>query len=244
MRLIPDVIVVPYGVDSWSIEELVIKRSGDGAIRVDAPFPCAAIDKSSKKPLRLNSEVFSVASNFNAPQGATPLTVLSDHLKGLCRTWDRLSLRFLDSYFAHIGKMLGVHREVIATKLAPFAGLYAAEDWIFSAPKPLPRAHLYAPRSDNASWNAEDFVQVDFAFWLGERMVAVLSKPGTLTPARANERLARLEQAGVATVHFTAQDLEKKPAVVFDRIIGDFGALIDNAGIVPISPFRPQISSE
>jgi hypothetical protein len=244
MTVIPYVTVVPYGVDSWSIEELVINRSGDGALRVDAPFPCAAIDRSSKKPLRLNSEAFRVAANFNAPQGATPLTVLSDHLKGLCRTWDRLSLRFLDGYFGHIATMIGVHRDVIATKLAPFAGLYAAEDWTFSAPKPLPRAHLYAPRSDNASWSAEDFVQVDFAFWLGERMVAVLSKPGTLTAARANERLARLEQAGVATVHFTAQDLEKEPSALFDCIVGDFGALIESAGIVPISPFRPRISSE
>jgi hypothetical protein len=31
---------------------------------------------------------------------------------------------------------------------------------------------------------------------------------------------------------------------LFDRIIGDFGALIGSAGIVPISPFRPRISSE
>jgi len=244
MNTLPDMIVVPYGADSWSIEELVIKHSSNSAIRVDASFPCAAIDKSNKKPLRLNSEVFSVAPNFNAPQGTTPLIVLSDHLKGLCRTWDRLSLRFLDGYFAHIANMLEVHREMIATKLAPFAGLYAAEDWTFSAPKPLPRAHLYAPRNTSASWVTEDFVQVDFAFWLGERMVAVLSKPGTLTPARANERLARLEQAGVITIHFTAQDIEKEPAALFGRIIGDFSDLIDNAGIVPISPFRPLISGE
>jgi hypothetical protein len=243
MTVTPDVIVVPYGVDSWSIEELVIKRSGDGVIRVDASFPCVAIDKRNKTPIRLSSEVFSVAANFNA-QSATPLTVLSDHLKGLCRTWDRLSLRFLDGYFEHIANMLGVHRDVIATKLAPFAGLYAAEDWTFSAPKPLPRAHLYAPRNNSALRVTEDFIQVDFAFWLGERMVAVLSKPGTLTPARANERLARLEQADVATILFTTQDLEKEPAALFDRIIGDFGALIDSAGIVPISPFRPRISSE
>ena len=242
MTVPPDVIVVPYGVDSWSIEELVVNRSSDGALRVEAPFPRAAIDKRNKKPLRLNSEAFSVAANFNAPQGATPLTVLSNHLKGLCRTWDRLSLRFLDGYFAHITDMLGVHRELIATKLAPFAGLYTAEDWVFSAPKPLPRAHLHAPRNNGPSWDIEDFVQVDFAVWLGDRLVAVLSKPGSLTPGRANERVARLEQAGVTTVHFTAQDIEKEPAALFDRVIGEFGALIDNAGVVPISPFRPRIS--
>jgi hypothetical protein len=177
-------------------------------------------------------------------QGVTPLTVISNHLKGLCRTWDRLSLRFLDGYFEHIAKMLGVHRDAITTKLAPFAGLYAVKDWTFSAPKPLPRAHLYAPRDNSAAWNTDDFVQVDFAFWLGERMVAVLSKPETLTPARARERLARLAQADVTTIHFSAEDLVKEPTALFDRIIGDFGALIENAGIVPMSPFRPKIFSE
>ena len=244
MSLISDVIIVPYGVDSWSVEELAIKRLSDDAIGLDASFPCAAINKSDKKPLRLNSEAFSVAPNFDARQGAKPLTILGDHLKGLCRTWDRLSVQFLDGYFAHLGNMLGVHRDAIATKLAPFAGLYAAQDWIFSAPKPLPRAHLYAPRNNSAAWNTENFVQVDFAFWLGERMVAVLSKPGTLTPARTGERLARLAQTDVTTIHFSAEDLVKEPTALFDRIIGDFGALIDNAGVVPMSPFRPKIFSE
>jgi hypothetical protein len=244
MTLTPDVILVPYGADTWSVQPVNVRHFGDGAVRLDAPFPCAAINKINKKPLRLNSEAFRVALNFNATQGVTPLTVISDHLKGLCRTWDRLSLRFLDGYFEHIANMLGVHRDAITTKLAPFAGLYAVEDWTFSAPKPLPRAHLYAPRNNSAAWNTDDFVQVDFAFWLGERMVAVLSKPETLTPARARERLARLAQTDVTTIHFSAEDLVKEPTALFDRIIGDFGALIENAGIVPMSPFRPKIFSE
>ena len=241
MITIPDIILVPYGVDSWSVEDIGITRLSDGTIRPEAPFPCAVIDKTSRKPLRLNSEAFSIAPNLNARPGATPLSVIRDHLRSLCRTWDQLSLRFIDGYFAHLTDMLGVHRDAIAKKLAPFAGLYAAEDWIFSALKPLPRAHIHAPRNHSATWETEDFVQVDFAFWLGERMVAVLSRPGTLTPAKATERRARLEQADVTTVHFTADDLAKEPTVLFNRVIGDFGALIESADIVPSSPFRPEI---
>jgi hypothetical protein len=244
MTLIPDVILVPYGADSWSVQAVCIKRFSDGAVRLGAPFPCAAINKINKKPLRLNSEAFSVAPNFNAPQGRMPLTIVSDHLKSFCRTWDKLSLRFLDGYFEHLANMLKVHRDAITTKLAPFAGLYAVEDWAFSAPKPLPRAHLYAPRNSSAVWDTDDFVQVDFAFWLGERMVAVLSQPEILTPVKARERLARLEQAGVAAVHFTAGDLAKDPTALFNRIIGDFVALLEGAGTVPIGPFRPQILGE
>lgn len=240
MSLIPDVILVPYGTDSWSVQAFNVQRFSDGAVRLGAPFPCAAINKINKKPLRLNSEAFSVAPNFNAPQGASPLAFVSDHLKSFCRSWDKLSLRFLDGYFEHIANMLDGHRDEITTKLAPFAGLYAVEDWAFSAPKPLPRAHLYAPRDRGAPWNTNDFVQVDFAFWLGERMVAALSQPGSLTPLKARERLTRLEQAGVAAVHFTAEYLAKDQTVLFSRIIGDFGALLESAGSVPIGPFRPQ----
>ena len=137
--------------------------------------------------------------------------------------------------------MLGVHRRIVEAKLAPFPGLYAPEDWAFSAPKPLPRAHLYAPRGTAAThWDIDDFVQVDFAFWSGDRLMAVLLNPGALTPSRAGERLTRLEQAGISVVHVEAENLAKEPAVLFDRIIGDFGVLLESAGAVPISPFRPR----
>ena len=241
MSLLPDAILVPYGVDTWSVQTIDVRRLGDGSVQLGAPFPCAAINKATKRPLRLNSEALNAAANFNAPQGATPLNLIKDRLKSLCRPWDRLSLQFLDGYFEHIANMLRVHQGAITTKLAPFLGLYAVEDWAFSAPKPLPRAHLHASRNTgSAYWDIDDFVQVDFAFWLGDRMVAVLSLPEVLTPARAGERLARLEQAGVTVVHFNAENLARSPTALFHRVIGDFGALLEGAGIVPISPFRPQ----
>lgn len=241
MSLLPEAILVPYGVDTWSLQTINVRRFGNGSIQLGAPFPCLAINKATKRPLRLNSEALNPAPNFNAPQGGTPLNLIKDRLKGFCRPWDRLSLQFLDGYFEHIANMLRVHQGIITTKLAPFIGLYAAEDWAFSAPKPLPRAHLYASRNTgNACWDIDDFVQVDFAFWLGDRIVAVLSQPEVLTPARARERLTRLEQVGVTVVHFNAENLARSPTALFQRVIGDFGALLEGAGSVPVSPFRPQ----
>lgn len=239
MSLLPDAIVVPYGVDTWSVQTINVRRFGDGSVQLGAPFPCAAINKATKRPLRLNSEALNFAPY--APQGATPLDLIKDRLKSFCRPWDRLSLQFLDGYFEHIANMLRVHQGAITTKLAPFLGLYAVDDWAFSAPKPLPRAHLYASRNTgSAHWDVDDFVQVDFAFWLGDRIVALLSQPEVLTPARAGERLARLEQVGVTVVHFNAENLARSPTALFHRVIGDFGVLLECAGTVPISPFRPQ----
>src|SRR5229473_209147 len=45
-----------YGADSWSVQAVGIERFSDGAVRLGAPFPCAAINKINKKPLHLNSE--------------------------------------------------------------------------------------------------------------------------------------------------------------------------------------------
>ena len=235
-----DVMLVPYGVDTWPVGAISVRHLEDGSVQLYAPFPCGVINKAASKLLRLNSEVLDPAAHVGAPQSVTPLNLVKDRLKGFCRPWDRLSLQFVDGYFEHIARMLEIHRDAIATKLAPFIGLYKAEDWAFSAPKPLPRAHLPAPRSSgDAGWDIEDFVQADFAFWLGDRAVAALSQPEALTPARAKHRLARLERAGVSVVTFNAENLTKDPAALFHRIIGDFGALLGSAGAVPVGPIRP-----
>lgn len=245
MGSIADIILVPYGTDSWSVEAFSIRRFTDRAVRLDAPFPCAAINRHSKEPLRLNSEAFRIDPNNEAAQGASSQVLVRDHLKSFCRAWDRLSVSFIDGYFAYIARMLDLRRDEIETRMAPFAGLYAVEDWAFSAPKPLPRAFLYAPREEHANdWNADDFVQVNFAFWLGDRMVAVLSQAGNLTPSKARERLARLEQVGVRVIHFAAADVAGDPNALFERIVGDFGVLLQNAGPVPVGPFRPQALGE
>ena len=107
MSLPPDQILVLYGVDTWSIQTVNVRRFGDGSIQLGAPFPCVVINKAAGKLLRLNSEALNAALNFNAPQGATPLNLIKERLKGLCRPWDRLSLQFLDGYFAHIANMSG-----------------------------------------------------------------------------------------------------------------------------------------
>jgi hypothetical protein len=239
------VAITPYGVDVWSMHAISVKHLDYGSIALAAPFPCVAIDKASNEPLRLNSEILRSPPALIGRQETNQLVLIMDLLEGFCRPWDKLALQFLDSYFEHIKRELLRHDQTISAKLAPFAGLYAASDWVFSAPKPLPRAHVYAPkRVESDQWDVDDFCQVDFAFWLGNRMMVALAQPGTLTPARANDRLHRLEKAEVAVVHFNATSLLKDPATLFSGIIGDFGELLDRAGSVPISPFRPQLREE
>lgn len=240
MSVILDVMLVPYGTDSWAVQGIVVQRFNARVIRLETGFPCATINKMVREPLRLNSESSGLRLEPDVLQDGSPFELLREQLKKYCRPWDRLSLRFLDRYFDHIADMVVTHRVEIDAKLAPFAGLYAAMDWVFSAPIPLPRAHLYAPRDGRALPSADDFVQVEFAFWLGDRMAAVLSQPNGLTPSKSRERVERLEQAGILTIDFKSDDLSGSYAALFERIIGDFGALLARSGPVPSGPFRPR----
>src|ERR1700733_11873521 len=111
MSLPPDQSLVPYGVDTWPIQTVNARHFGDDSIQLGASFPCVVVNKAAGRPLRLNSEALNSAPNFNVLQGTTPLNLVKERLKGLCRPWDRLSLQFLDGYFAHIINMLDVHRD-------------------------------------------------------------------------------------------------------------------------------------
>jgi hypothetical protein len=180
MTQITDVLLVPYGVDTLSAQPINVRRFGNGKVRLVAPFPCAAINKAAGSPLRLNSEALSFGPNVNPPQDVPPLGLVKRHLKSFCRTWDKLPLQFLDGYFEHIANMLKVYQNAIATKLVPFLGLDTAEDWAFSAPKPLPRAQLYASGDTGSDhWDIDDFVQV-----AGHRSKACASRAAPLLAVR------------------------------------------------------------
>jgi hypothetical protein len=178
--------------------------------------------------------------------------LLKDYLKGLCRAWDNLSAQFLDAYFQFLSDVVEAQRDVLAGALAPYAGLYDYKDWFFSAPKPLPRAHLHAPVEAGAARlagpgsgpAAADYARVDFAFWLGDRLVAAQSSASFLTPKKAREHEERLRLAGVEVVQFGAADLAgDKVRELFTRILGGSLAFWEGEAL-PSGPFSPTFFDE
>ena len=220
--VVPDVLVIPYGVAEWSPGGISLEGFSVRALRLRTTFPCAAINRAAREPLRLNNSRYDFGFAPDAQAGAADERGhVKEYLKGLCRPWDNLSTQFLDAYFRFVSDLVEEHKDVLAARLAPYAGLYDYRDWFFSAPKPLPRAHLHAPQEGGAAGTAADFARVDFAFWLGDRLVAAQSSQGFLTPKKAKEQTDRLRLAGIEVVSFGPADLAGDRARdFFTRLLG------------------------
>jgi hypothetical protein len=245
---VPDVLLIPYGVAEWTPDGISLDGFSTRALRLRTAFPCAAINRAARQPLRFNTSRYDAAFAPNAQVGATDeRDLIKDYLKGLCRPWDNLATQFLDAYFQTISDVLEEQRDVLSGRLAPYAGLYDYKDWFFSAPKPLPRAHLHAPPDGGATspaGGAADFVRVDFAFWFGDRLVAAQSAQGALTPKKAREQTDRLRLGGVEVATFGPADLTgAKARDLFTRILGSSLAFWDGEAL-PSGPFRPSLLDE
>ena len=242
---VPDVLLIPYGVAEWSPDDIALEGFSTRALRLRTAFPCAAINRAMRAPLRFNNSRYDFGFAPNMQTGAADeASFIKEYLKGLCRPWDNLSTQFLDAYFRFVSDLLDQHREVLAARLEPYAGLYDYKDWFFSAPKPLPRAHLHTPQEGGATGAAgatSDFARVDFAFWLGDRLVAALSSQSFLTPKKAKEQTDRLRLATIDVVMFGPGDLAGgKARDLFTDILKSSLAFWEGEAL-PSGPFRPAL---
>ena len=241
---IQDVLLIPYGTADWSFAGLAVEGFTSRTLRLAAAFPCAVIDLRGHEPLRLNNSRYALGFIPDLQGGADPAGIVQDYLKRLCSPWDRLSQRFLDAYFGFLAETIEENREVLRGRLEPYAGLYDYRDWLFSAPKPLPRAHLFAPQiPGSAVIDRANFVPVDFAFWLGCGVRAVVSAQSAPTPRKAKEQGDRLRQAGIEVVTLGPTDLADARRDVFRRILSPTPAFWEGETL-PTGPFRPAALDE
>ncbi len=233
--------LMPFATDSWSPEGIRLDRQARGGLEFDCAFPCVALDMASRTSLRLNNTRFDLEGMPDLTESSgSEAHFLRDVIKRQCRPWEPLAHRFVDGYFTALDHLLAAHAQTLGERLAPFAGLYDPAHWLFSAPRPFPRAHLFAPAgSPSDTLSPEDFVAVDFAFFLGPDLVAVLPEPSGLTPRKAQARAERLERAGVRIATFSNADLTDAPADLFCRALSPRLPTFWEADAVPMGPFRP-----
>jgi hypothetical protein len=185
------------------------------------------------RPLRLNDGQYPFAPPDPAAYPDVPrrLDFLREQLQEQCDLWGKTQRGFLDRYFAWIGERIAAERDELSALLAPFGGLYRPEDFAFSAWRPLPRAHLFAPDRGGAADDPSQWLRVDFAFWSGDAILAL--DTATERSASQRRRDERLHAAGIVPIAL------------------DGGALIDafppsmarfwDGERVPRSPFRTNL---
>lgn len=126
-------------------------------------------------PLRLNSEPVPAAVLESAGEGhAARVAALTAWLQSLAGDYAVARRRFVAGYMAFLAAELERHRAALADGLARYDGLYAPEDWIWSALRPLPRAWL-------------DGERIDVAFWDGSAVIAVRLDQGSAIPEQCRD---------------------------------------------------------
>lgn len=114
--------------------------------------------------LRLNSEPLPTDRMPIEPSHAARVAALGDWLLAQCGDYAADRRRFVRTYLDWIAASLAANRETLRDKLARFEGLFAPEDFFWSAPRPLPRAWL--PK--DGSW-----VRADMLLWDGSQALAI-----------------------------------------------------------------------
>jgi hypothetical protein len=199
---------IPFGLDR-------LPRT----IALDDPrLRCATVDD---EPLRLNSEP--------VPQDAMPLAI-GDHaarvaaaidwLTGLCGDYAPLRRQFIAAYFGTIAAQLEARRADLVERLKPYDGLYAPEDFLWSALVPLPRG--WVPVNDQV-------LPADMVFWDGTQPIAIEIAP------RTTARQSALESAGVLVLRIEPGTMNVGPC------LPDSFQHFWQGQILPSSPFRRPI---
>jgi hypothetical protein len=119
-------------------------------------------------PLRLNSLPLPVeAWDAGWADHAARMAAVRSWLLASCGDYSvalrRAVTRYLDAVEAHVAQ----HRDALGADLAQFHGLYRAQDWCWSALRPLPRAWW----QHDGAW-----MRADLAFWDGKAIVAMQPK--------------------------------------------------------------------
>jgi hypothetical protein len=195
---------IPYGLDR---------------LPRDVTLRCVEV---GSEPLQLNSD--------QVPADAMPLAI-GDHaarvtaaqtwLEGQCGDYAPLRRQFIAAYFCCLAAEIEAHREELTERLKPYDGLYAPDDFLWSALRPLPRGWVPA---------GEALLPADMVFWDGVRAVAIELS------ARETEKQRVLAAAGVSVCRIEP--------VTFDRlgdVLPDMLRHFWRNQALPSSPFRRAI---
>ena len=214
--------LVPYGADNWPVA-----RAAELAATPVPGLPVAMVRDGAM--LRINGGGLDLPPPPPAEAELPMAERIASHLKRLSGAWNRPAGLFVDRYFAFLQRQIDAHRAELEARLRPFDGLFRPGDFIYSAPLPLPQAWLPAP--------APDYVKVDFGFWLGTRMIAVLLAPSPLTPVAERRRRERLAAAGAEIADAGASDLTD---MWFGQVLGAEASRYWDGETLPAAPFSAK----
>jgi hypothetical protein len=240
-----DLLLIPYGSAGFFPEKLKLTGFSLAGLEMWTASPCVLVDRASGQPLRCHQ----MPVEFTPPppaeamrDAASKLFFMQRYLHSLCGVWQGPPKVFIDAYFAAARREMAANADALGERVGKLAGLADIDDYVFSAPLPLPRAHLHLARRSSAPVvDPDDVVPVDFAFWTGERLLAVAMDTGATPTPKQRRAWERVSAYGIST-------LRVKPAALADaaaphEILGNDFARFWEGDPLPRTPFRgPRIT--
>lgn len=201
-------ILIPYGFSEWDDKKISIGNSGRQISEIVCNSSHVLIDRNLNIPLRLNNHEYNLRGQISTDDitdSGSQIAYLREHLKLFCGVWEKSQKRFLDCYFDFIDHCIEKNKENLLKKSTKFGDLYNYRHWIFSAFLPLPQPHInISPNCDAASYIQNNMQLVDFCFWTGEQIVAIILVDEYISNKQKQSNQA-LRNAGVVVI-----ELEKK----------------------------------
>lgn len=196
-----------------------------------------AADTPAQAALRADIDVSGRGWRLNsAPMAGDPVMAEGDVFGAVaartadaCGPWNMADKRLVARYFTWVDESVEAARAQIEPQLAALRGLFSYRDFRFSAPRPLPRAHL--PLGDATAGH----VAVEIAFLPGNGRILALLGRGRVTPRREAERRERLLAAGIEIIEIGQAD-----EALFVRLTAPAPSFWAGE-VLPCGPLRPAV---
>lgn len=239
----PDRLLVPYGTEKIPanlMEAHDAHRIAQSGVSVEVGRPAAPAvslelisgDSLPMSALRHPFSLPPIAQDL--ARAASQLANLKEHLVKLCGLWSKPQVAFVEQYLAAVRKSVEGQKEALTSRIGDLAGLVELEHWCFSAPMPLPRAHLCL--NDDGRLidpTGGRSIRVDFLFRDRGGLLAIDVSRGNLLAGRLRE-LADLERAGVRVKRMAVLPQTSELLQTLGPDFSEFTGGVE----LPRSPFR------
>lgn len=238
-----DQILIPYSTPRPPGDRLAVSLEPDGRYAVDCRIPHVVATRGTA--LRLSGGRYETLSPPD-PRAEQTRAELFAELRAntlrFCDQWRKGQRQFVERYFEFVAARVAGEREALADRLRPFGGLYGPDDWLFSAPRPIPQAWLSLdPTGGAAAYAPENMVMVDVAFWTREGPLAVAFR-GTETPdPRKTAIRDALSRTGVQFLDIPMIALGPPPGDGIASLLPDAFRDFWTDEPIPAGPFKPAL---
>ncbi len=235
-----DLLLIPFGSDTFHARHFTLAGFSLRGVEISTSAPHALICRSNRCPVRLNNGPvqFILERRLEDLSGLdVQFDLLKSNLMRVCGEWNVPGRLFLNRYFDEVEAEIDAASNELTKRSKNFPGLFEPRHWIFSAMMPLPRAHLHLSQPTGFyTIENNDLARVDFAFWNGKRLVAVVIDTGSTLLKKQRSVRDALSRADIDLVILSKSDL-----VNGEPLLGRLGEKFQNFWqdeVLPSGPFK------